>query len=61
MLAALAEGLNNVWVVLAAALVIFMEGGFGLLEAGFVQTKNMGSIILKVWMCLAFSACTNPA
>jgi len=51
-LAALAEGLNNVWVVLAAALVIFMEGGFGLLEAGFVQAKNMGSIILKVWMDL---------
>lgn len=47
-----AEGLNNVWVVLAAALVIFMEGGFGLLEAGFVQAKNMGSIILKVWMDL---------
>ncbi len=48
----LAEGLNNVWVVLAAALVMFMEGGFGLLEAGFVQAKNMGSIILKVWMDL---------
>jgi Amt family ammonium transporter len=48
----LAEGLNNVWVVLAAALVVFMEGGFGLLEAGFVQAKNMGSIILKVWMDL---------
>ena len=48
----LAEGLNTVWVVLAAALVIFMEGGFGLLEAGFVQTKSMGSIILKVWMDL---------
>ena len=48
----LAEGLNNVWVVLAAALVIFMEGGFGLLEAGFVQAKNMGSIIVKVWMDL---------
>ncbi len=51
-LTGLAEGLNNVWVVLAAALVIFMEGGFGLLEAGFVQAKNMGSIILKVWMDL---------
>ncbi len=49
---AVTEGLNNVWVVLAAALVIFMEGGFGLLEAGFVQAKNMGSIILKVWMDL---------
>jgi Amt family ammonium transporter len=48
----LAEGLNNVWVVLAAALVLFMEGGFGLLEAGFVQAKNMGSIVLKVWMDL---------
>ncbi len=51
-MAALAEGLNNVWVVLAAALVIFMEGGFGLLEAGFVQAKNMVSIITKVWMDL---------
>ncbi len=48
----LAEGLNNVWVVLAGALVVFMEGGFGLLEAGFVQARNMGSIIVKVWMDL---------
>lgn len=48
----LTTALNNVWVVLAAALVLFMEGGFALLEAGFLQTKNMVSIILKVWMDL---------
>ncbi len=49
---ALTTAINNVWVVLAAALVLFMEGGFALLEAGFLQTKNMVSIILKVWMDL---------
>ncbi|HHY65837.1 MAG TPA: ammonium transporter, partial [Alicyclobacillus sp.] len=34
------EGLNTVWVVLAAAMIVFMEGGFSLLEAGLVRTKN---------------------
>jgi Amt family ammonium transporter len=43
-----ALAVNTVWVVLAGALVFFMEGGFALLEAGLVQTKNALSIVMKV-------------
>lgn len=40
--------INTVWVVFAATLVFFMEGGFALLEAGLVQMKNTLSIVMKV-------------
>jgi Amt family ammonium transporter len=49
----LAQGLNDVWVVLAAALVLFMEGGFALLEAGLVRPGHGASVIMKVWMDLS--------
>lgn len=45
-------GLNTVWVVLTAAMIFFMEGGFALLEAGFVQSKNSMSIVMKVFVDL---------
>ncbi len=49
----LAEGINTVWVLLCAALVFFMEGGFAALEAGFIRSKNSLNIIMKV-----FADCT---
>jgi Amt family ammonium transporter len=36
----LARGIDTVWVLLCAALVFFMEGGFAALEAGFIRSKN---------------------
>ncbi|MDQ0190222.1 ammonium transporter [Alicyclobacillus cycloheptanicus] len=49
-------GLNTVWVVLTASMIFFMEGGFALLEAGFVRQKNQVSIIMKVLADLIFGA-----
>ncbi|MDA8441034.1 MAG: ammonium transporter [Peptococcaceae bacterium] len=49
-LASLASGLDTVWVLLAAALVWFMEAGFAALEAGFISSKNSVNIIMKVFM-----------
>ncbi|MDA9886791.1 ammonium transporter, partial [Flavobacteriaceae bacterium] len=46
--------IDTVWVALCAALIFFMEGGFALLEAGFVRTKNAMSIIAKVMVDIAF-------
>lgn len=46
----LATGLDTVWVVLCAALVFFMEGGFAFLEAGFISAKNSLNIVMKVFM-----------
>lgn len=43
------SGLNTIWVVLTAAMILLMEGGFALLEAGFVRSKNSVNIIMKVF------------
>ncbi|MDN4523070.1 ammonium transporter [Fictibacillus fluitans] len=42
-------GIDTIWVVLTAAMIILMEGGFALLEAGFVRHKNNVNIIMKVF------------
>ncbi|MDQ1910156.1 ammonium transporter [Paenibacillus sp. GD4] len=55
-LATLASGLDTIWVVLTAAMILLMEGGFALLEAGFVRQKNAVSIIMKVFVDIAFGA-----
>ncbi|CAB3392271.1 ammonium transporter [Kyrpidia spormannii] len=52
----LPEGLNTVWVVLAAAMIVFMEGGFSLLEAGLVRTKNAVNVTMKIFVDLTFGA-----
>ncbi|TVY01079.1 ammonium transporter [Paenibacillus cremeus] len=52
----LASGLDTIWVVLTAAMILLMEGGFALLEAGFVRQKNAVSIIMKVFVDITFGA-----
>jgi len=52
-LQAIAAGIDTVWVLLCAALVFFMEGGFAFLEAGFIRAKNSMNIVMKV-----FADCT---
>jgi len=42
-----AFSLNTVWVLLAAALVFFMQVGFALVEAGFTRSKNTTNILFK--------------
>ncbi len=39
--------INEVWLIFAAVLVMFMQAGFALVEAGFTQAKNAGNIIMK--------------
>lgn len=51
-----ATAINTVWVVLTAALVLFMEGGFSLLEAGLVRTKNAVNVTMKIFVDLTFGA-----
>ncbi|MGD9676763.1 MAG: ammonium transporter [Vulcanibacillus sp.] len=48
--------LNTVWIVLAGAMVIFMEGGFSLLEAGLVRTKNAVNVTMKIFVDLSIAA-----
>lgn len=39
--------INNLWVMIAAALVFIMHLGFACVEAGFVQKKNVVNILFK--------------
>ncbi len=38
---------NNLWVIIAAALVFLMQAGFAFLEAGLTQAKNIANIMAK--------------
>ena len=48
------SAIDTVWVSICAAIIFLMEGGFALLEAGFVRAKNAMSIIAKVMIDIAF-------
>ena len=48
------HSIDTVWVAICAALIFQMEGGFALLEAGFVRSKNAVSIIAKVMIDIMF-------
>ncbi|MGY6500093.1 MAG: ammonium transporter [Acidimicrobiales bacterium] len=42
--------LDNIFVFVCAVLVIFMQAGFALVEAGLTSAKNVGSILMKNMM-----------
>ncbi|WP_298475450.1 ammonium transporter [uncultured Maribacter sp.] len=50
----LISAIDTVWVSICAAIIFLMEGGFALLEAGFVRAKNTMSIIAKVIIDIVF-------
>ena len=39
--------LDTIWVLIAAVLVMFMQPGFALVEAGFTRAKNTANILMK--------------
>ena len=39
--------LTNVWFLMGAALVFWMQAGFAMVETGFTRAKNAGNIIMK--------------
>ena len=42
-----ATSLDTVWVLIAATLVMFMQPGFAMVEAGFTRSKNTANILMK--------------
>ncbi len=54
-IASVVQGLDTVWVLLAAFLVFFMQAGFGMVEAGFIRAKNTCNILTKNFLdfCMA--------
>jgi Amt family ammonium transporter len=41
-------GINSIWVIVAGALVMFMQAGFAFLEIGFSRGKNAGTVVAKI-------------
>lgn len=41
------DSANWVWILIAAFLVMFMQPGFAMLEAGLTRSKNAGNIMMK--------------
>ena len=41
------SSVDVIWVLIAAALVFFMQAGFAMVETGFTRAKNAGNIIMK--------------
>src|SRR3954447_8218181 len=41
-------GINTIWVIVAGALVMFMQAGFAFLEIGFSRAKNAGTVVAKI-------------
>jgi len=43
----IAVSIDTVWILIAAVLVMLMQAGFALVEAGFTRTKNTANILMK--------------
>jgi Amt family ammonium transporter len=41
------SAMDTIWILLAAALVFFMQAGFAMVEAGLTRAKNTGNILMK--------------
>ena len=50
--------INNVWLLVATFLVMFMQPGFALVEAGFTRSKNTANILMKNLMDFAVGSLT---
>jgi Amt family ammonium transporter len=48
--------INTMWVMIAAALVFFMQAGFAFLEIGFSRAKNAGTVIAKILTNMSIAA-----
>jgi Amt family ammonium transporter len=46
---------NSVWVVVTATLVLFMQGGFAMLEVGLSRMKNAGAVMGKILINLSIA------
>ncbi|RKD91311.1 ammonium transporter [Mangrovibacterium diazotrophicum] len=43
-------GIDNMWLLIAAFMVMFMQPGFAMVEAGFTRSKNTANILMKNMM-----------
>ncbi len=48
--------IDTIWILVAAVLVMFMQPGFALVEAGFTRSKNTANILMKNLMDFAIGS-----
>ena len=41
------DAVSTLWVLLAAFMVFLMQAGFGMVEAGFIRSKNAANVLMK--------------
>ena len=49
---------DNLWILIAGILVMFMQPGFMLVETGFTRSKNSVNIVMKNFMDFSVGAIT---
>lgn len=49
-------GIDNMWLLVAGFLVMFMQPGFAMIEAGFTRSKNTANILMKNFMDFAIGS-----
>ena len=52
----LGTNINAMFLVLMGTLIIFMQAGFGFLEAGSIRAKNTTNILIKNFADLCFGS-----
>ncbi|MYB41466.1 MAG: ammonium transporter [Chloroflexi bacterium] len=52
----LTSAIDIAWLLIAGILVLFMQAGFGLVESGFIRSKNVTNILMKNALDLSFGA-----
>jgi Amt family ammonium transporter len=50
------DGLSTLWILMAAFLVFLMQAGFGMVEAGFIRSKNSANVLMKNVLDFCFAA-----
>ncbi len=50
--------IDNLWILIAGILVMFMQPGFMLVETGFTRSKNSVNIVMKNFMDFSVGALT---
>jgi Amt family ammonium transporter len=50
--------INNLWLLVTAFLVMFMQPGFAMVEAGFTRAKNTSNILMKNLMDFSIGSLT---
>ena len=50
------DGLSTLWVLMAAFMVFLMQAGFGMVEAGFIRSKNAANVLMKNVLDFCFAA-----